>query len=156
MTNTIYTAGHGALDFGAFTSLIAAHQVDTIIDVRSEPYSRRAPDFSKRRLEQLAAAGGLGYRWLGGSLGGRPEGLRDGADELDWDAIVESESFTASLGIVERLAEGGRIVLLCGEPDPYRCHRSGILGSELTLRGNRVEHILADGTATPHHTRFDL
>ena len=77
----VHTIGHGADDFGAFERRCATNGITTIVDVRSEPYSRHATDFVKERLEQLCAESGLGYRWLGNHLGGRPTdpALRDGS-----------------------------------------------------------------------------
>ena len=69
----VWTIGHGDKDFDAVAAELSKHGVQTIVDVRSQPYSRHAPDFTKATLEEEAATAGFGYRWLGDKLGGRPQ-----------------------------------------------------------------------------------
>jgi hypothetical protein len=45
--DTIFTVGHGRERFEAIAALLDAVGVGTLIDVRSAPYSRNAPDFSR-------------------------------------------------------------------------------------------------------------
>jgi uncharacterized protein (DUF488 family) len=145
------TIGHGTAAFEDVRPLLEAHGVAIIADVRSEPWSRRAPDFVKNDLEQLAYAAGFGYRWLGGALGGRPTdpALLDEHGEPDPEAITASARFQGALLTLEGLAADGTVVLLCAEADPARCHRSTILTPALVARGHEVLHIHHDGTLAP-------
>jgi uncharacterized protein (DUF488 family) len=147
----IFTIGHGTAGFGDLRPILERHGVATIIDVRSEPWSSRAPDFRKQRLEGLCASVGFGYRWFGEGLGGRPRDTAlcrpDGTP--DYDRIAASAGFVGSLYLVEQLAAGGAVALLCAEADPTHCHRSTLLAPALAARGHEVVHLLHDGTAAP-------
>ncbi len=153
----IATIGHGSRSFGELTTALIEHGVGFIVDVRSVPYSRHAPDFTKDRLLHLCAEMNLGYRWLGDRLGGRPEDpklWRDGKPDLE--AIAAGEAFSAGITELEGLAAAGKLVLLCAEADPSGCHRTSLIAPELERRGYHVEHILTDGTAVPHQPPLRL
>ena len=158
MGHTIYTVGHGTVTFAELAELMADHRIDTIVDIRSQPHSSRAPDFTKRSLERLAPVAGLGYRWLGRALGGRPTdpALSKADGTVDWTVVRATDEFQAALGVVERLAADGRVVLLCAESDPAHCHRSGAVAEDLGDRGHDVVHLLWDGGQRPHHRRLDF
>ena len=132
----VWTVGHGDRDFDDLARTLAVHGVRTIVDVRSEPYSRFAPDFTKGELEVAAASAGFGYRWLGDRLGGRP--------------LPTASQLESGLGELAGLADAGEVVLLCAEADPANCHRNTHLAPALVARGYHVVHILGDGAATPY------
>ena len=67
----IYTVGHSTRTFDDFASLLAGHGVEVVADVRRYPMSRRHPHFAREALEASLGREGIGYRWLGESLGGR-------------------------------------------------------------------------------------
>ncbi len=148
----VFTIGHGAAPFGEIEALLGGHGVQTIVDVRSQPYSRHAPDFNRRPLGELAAAAGLGYRWMGDRLGGRPTdpALLDAGGSPSWERIRGSAVFAGGLVELAELARGGRVALLCAERDPADCHRAGLIAPALEEAGFAVMHILADGSAHRH------
>jgi uncharacterized protein (DUF488 family) len=152
MPGTIYTIGHGRAGFAEVAAVLERHGVPTIVDVRSQPFSRNAPEFSRRVLEELAAAAGLGYRWMGDVLGGRPEDpsllLPDG--EPDYEAIRRSPGFRAAILHLAALAAGAGVALLCAEERPEQCHRTLLIAPALEEMGLRVVHLLHDGTALAH------
>lgn len=154
----IYTIGHGG---GSFTDLerrLEPHRVGIIVDVRSQPWSSRAPDFTRDALEIHAAGAGLAYRWLGRSLGGRPSdpalSTADGDLADEEAAVASAPSFSAGLDEVEGLADIAPVVLLCAETDARRCHRATLIAPALIARGYHVHHIDADGVAEPHQDRL--
>lgn len=119
-----------------------------IIDVRSNPYSKHAPDFSRPLLDEESAAAGIGYRWFGDRLGGRPQhpSLHTTSGDTDWDALAASASFDGAANEVAELSRGATAVLLCAEGDPDHCHRSFLLGPAMEQRGFEVLHIVPDGS----------
>ena len=153
----IYTIGHGG---GSFTDLerrLGPHRVGIIVDVRSQPWSSRAPDFNRDALEIHAAGVGLAYRWLGRSLGGRPSERTPSAadgDLAEEQAMAASPSFSAGLDEVEGLADIAPVVLLCAETDARSCHRATLIAPALIARGYHVHHIDAHGVAEPHQDRL--
>ena len=71
----IYTIGYGARDMDAFIAALKKFDVAFLIDVRSKPYSRYKPDFSKHALEQHLQQAGIRYVFMGDTLGGMPDNL---------------------------------------------------------------------------------
>ena len=137
----IYTIGHSGHERVTFLSLLACQGVNMVIDVRSHPVSRYMPHFSKDALSTSLRLWGVSYVYLGRELGGRPEG----------SPIAAAVSFSRGVDLVmEYWRQAWRLVLLCGEEDPRRCHRAGRIAPELLSRGARVVHIRADGRLEPH------
>lgn len=120
---TIFTAGHGTRSFTDFIDLLLAVDFELLVDVRSRPRSRYSW-FNKSRFE---IALGDRYRWMP-MLGG-----------LD-DTITEKE-FQSAIGELVELAKVKRVVLMCSEKEPQRCHRHTKLEPEIRLRGFNVIHL---------------
>lgn len=150
---TMFTIGHGSDSFDEFLERITRHGVTTVVDVRSHPTSRHAPDFRKRVLERVAAAAGVGYRWLGSSLGGRPDDpslLTDG--DPDWGRMASTPAFTQGIAELIGLSRTSAVAIMCSELDPRGCHRSLLIAPELVSAGFTVLDILGDGNVAPHQT----
>jgi uncharacterized protein (DUF488 family) len=137
----VWTIGHGTGSFRDLEERIAPFGISVLLDVRSEPFSRHAPDFTRRRLEMLSEEAGIGYRWLGSTLGGKADTGPVGPERPGFDEAIEE--------LIE-LADTTRAVLLCAELEPGACHRSTVVGAALDDRGVEVLHILADGSIRPH------
>lgn len=149
----VWTVGHGSDSFFTFELRLEPYGIAAIADVRSQPVSRHAPDFGKSKLEEHAKDAGLGYRWLGRGLGGRPEdpALRTSDGSVDYAAIARDAQFQASLDELIGMAGATRTVILCAEYSPDDCHRSLLIAPGLEARGFEVIHILDDGSTRPHH-----
>ncbi|MGB9357489.1 MAG: DUF488 family protein [Acidimicrobiia bacterium] len=135
LTNTIWTIGHGERSFDDIERDLATHGISLIVDVRRDPDTPKTPDFSRRRLEERAAEAGIGYRWMGATLG--RQSLSEDSGAID-DLIA--------------LATVSPIVILGGKPDPDACHRSTVLAPALQARDVAVVHILADGSIRRHES----
>lgn len=72
-TVPIYTIGYGARSVDEMVSILQAHAIEFVVDVRTAPYSRYKPEFSKDALEAALKTHGLRYIYMGDSLGGRPD-----------------------------------------------------------------------------------
>jgi uncharacterized protein (DUF488 family) len=158
MPTTVFTIGHGAADFAAVAEVLADHGVATIVDVRSHPHSRHAPEFARPVLAGLAAASGFGYRWMGDALGGRPTdpGLLAADGTPEEAALRRSPRFKAALVDLTALAAGAPVVLLCAEEYPGHCHRARVIAPALEEMGLHVLHLLHDGTALPHQDSLGI
>ena len=108
-----------------------------IVDVRSEPDNPRSPDFNRRRLEDLTADAGIGYRWMGASL--RHDSETDMAGSID-DVIA--------------LASVSSTVILGREPVASRCRTLTVIVPVLRARGIDVVHLLPDGSTQRHETQL--
>jgi uncharacterized protein (DUF488 family) len=69
----VYTIGYGTREIDAVITLLRRYRINYLIDIRSKPYSRYKPDFSKDKLEEHLKQAGIRYVFMGDSLGGRPD-----------------------------------------------------------------------------------
>lgn len=66
----IYTIGHGNALIEQFVDLIRQQRIQVLVDIRSQPYSRYAPQFKRESLRILLEEAGVQYLYLGDLLGG--------------------------------------------------------------------------------------
>ncbi len=57
---TIYTIGHSTRELADFTATLQAHKIDTLIDIRAFPMSKRLPHFNRERLGLWLPEAGVG------------------------------------------------------------------------------------------------
>lgn len=151
LTTEVLTIGHSTHTWDRFVALLHGAGITAIADVRSSPYSRHAPQFSRDSLVANLRDVGIAYVFLGKELGGRPASRTLFCGGVaDYERMAATTEFAAGL---DRVIEGGnryRIALMCAERDPLDCHRCLLIGRRLRERGLEVGHILADGTIQPH------
>src|ERR687883_1306899 len=71
----VRTIGHGTRPLEELLTTLAEARVETLVDVRRFPGSRRNPQFGRERLEAALTEAGIGYRHaveLGGRRSGEP------------------------------------------------------------------------------------
>ena len=143
----MYTIGHSAHTAEHFAALLRGHAVEVLVDTRSSPYSKFAPQFDRESLRGVAAAARVRYLYLGDVVGGRPEeeGHYDERGRVRYGVVAAGEPFLQAVARLERGAERFRIALLCAEEDPARCHRRLLVGKVLIERGVTLRHIRGDG-----------
>jgi uncharacterized protein (DUF488 family) len=150
----IFTIGHSTHSIDEFVRLLSGFNITAIADVRSLPFSRRAPQFNRRVFEAHLKAAGLEYRFFGKTLGGRP---KDGKLYIRGTANYEAMAQTATFKEgVDRVIKGSgkhRLALMCAELDPIECHRCLLVGRALSERRYPVNHVLPDGTV---QTQLDV
>jgi uncharacterized protein (DUF488 family) len=144
---SVLTIGHSKHSLDRFLGLLRQHEVEVLVDARSQPVSRFSPQFSRKALERAVAAASIGYLFMGDALGGRPQPRACyGADgKVDYDR-VEAQDFY--LRGIEQLLEGiaqFRVCVLCAEEDPSHCHRRLLITRTLVRRGVAVSHIRGTG-----------
>ena len=139
---TIKTIGHSNHPIERFVDLLKNGGVELLVDVRSVPYSRRFPQFSREKLAKSLEAAGIAYAWEGETLGGKSGG--------SYTAAAARPEFKNTLGrLIERSADT-TVCLMCAEKEPLDCHRTVLVSRRLVERGAAIEHLLADGHARPH------
>lgn len=150
---TVFTTGYEGLDIDAFMSLLAEHGIDTIVDVRELPLSRK-PGFSKKALANVLNLSGREYVHMVEL--GCPKLVRDRyREDSNWKRYTEGfMKYLKTQGdaIVElsSLAEASNCALLCFEADSNFCHRSMVANAVKDYCGARVTHINAAAkTASP-------
>ena len=151
----VYTVGHSTLPLDDFLSLLRAHALAGIADVRSFPASRRHPHFAREALAAALAPAGFAYAWLPG-LGGRRRGGA-GSPHVAWRSPsfrayadhMETAEFAAELARLLELAATRATAILCAEAVPWRCHRQ-LVADALVARGIEVRHIGSAAPPAPH------
>ncbi|MGD0910498.1 MAG: DUF488 domain-containing protein [Terracidiphilus sp.] len=145
--STVYTIGHSAHAWEAFAALLKEHRIEVVVDIRSAPYSRFAPQFDHEVLEQKLAEAGVKHLFLGAELGGRPKDPEcyDKQGHALYGRMTANLEFQAGIERLERGIAGYRVALLCGEEDPAHCHRRLLVGRVLAERGHELLHIRAGG-----------
>jgi uncharacterized protein (DUF488 family) len=139
----IYTIGYGSREIAAFVAALQQYEIAFLLDVRSRPYSRYKPDFSKPALEQHLKAYQIRYVFMGDTLGGQPDEpacYRDG--KVDYDAVRDQPFFRDGLSrLQEAFQKQVRVAVMCSEGKPEQCHRSKLIGVALTAVAVPVCHI---------------
>jgi uncharacterized protein (DUF488 family) len=139
----IFTIGYGSRTLDDFVRVLQSYHIEFVLDVRSAPYSRFKPEFSKNVLETHLHEHAIRYIYLGDQLGGRPEDRDCYVDDKVVYARVREKAFYRD-GIARVQAahrKGLRIVLMCSEGKPEECHRSKLIGESLVELGIPVAHI---------------
>ena len=147
---TIHTIGHSTREIEPFVDLLKTHDIESLVDVRRWPASRRHPHFQRSALSNSLQEAGIAYIWRG-DLGGfrkpAPDspntGWRVGAFRAYADFMLTPE-FTAIMNQVETLAGEKRAAIMCAEAVPWSCHRQ-LLADAFLIRGWNVRHIMDNG-----------
>jgi uncharacterized protein (DUF488 family) len=139
----IYTIGYGARSVDEMASILQAHAIEYVIDVRTAPYSRYKPEFSKDALEAALKTHGLRYIYMGDSLGGRPDDPACYVDgRVDYARVQSRPFYQAGISRIQTaFSQQRHIVLMCSEGKPEECHRTKLIGATLTSLGVPVAHI---------------
>lgn len=147
----IYTVGHSTHPLDHFIALLKQAGVTAIADVRSVPFTRHTPHFSRPALKEALKASGIAYSFLGDVLGARPSDracYRDGV--AAYDLIAATAAFQGGLDRVMDGAKRFRIALMCAEKEPLDCHRTILVARALAKKGATIRHLLADGMIEEH------
>jgi uncharacterized protein (DUF488 family) len=151
----IWTVGHSTRTAEEFEQILLAHEIQTLVDVRTFPASRRHPQFNKSALAASLENIGIKYRHeprLGGRRAPRKDshntawqnaGFRGYADHM------ETEEFKQGLQELLELAKGSHTAVMCAEAVWWRCHRS-LISDHLKAAGHAVIHII-DTKKTEEH-----
>ena len=153
--SAIYTVGHSTHDAAEFGELLAAYQIECLVDVRQFPGSRRYPHFGSRPLAEFLGQIRIEYRHevdLGGRRRAAAESHNHYWHHKSFRAFADymaSDQFRSALGRLIALAAVRRTVIMCAEAVPWRCHR-WLVADALVARGVEVIHILDAKHSQPH------
>jgi uncharacterized protein (DUF488 family) len=151
----IFTIGHSTRSIETFIRLLKAHGIGRVIDVRTIPRSRHNPQFARALLSPALHRARIHYRHMPG-LGGLRKARRDSrntgwrnASFRGYADYMEGPVFAASLDRVIVFSKRERVVLMCAEAVPWRCHRA-LIADALLVRGLSVFEITSGVRARPH------
>lgn len=139
----IYTIGYGNRELEDFIAILRRYQIAYLVDVRSAPYSRYKPEYSKEPLARALQAQGVRYLFLGNALGGRPDDPACYVDgKVDYDKVKMLPTYQQGIKRIQSAyQQQQRIVLMCSEGKPEQCHRSKLIGASLDALDIPVSHI---------------
>ena len=147
----LYTIGHSSQSIEAFLTRLHTHRIEVVVDVRSQPHSRRYPHFSREALQKSLGEVHIRYLFLGRELGARrdePQCYVDG--QASYQEIAKLPNFLRGIERVLDTARRSRVALTCAEYDPLTCHRTILICRELRQREVSIRHILRDGSLEDH------
>src|SRR5205814_6323512 len=92
----VFTIGHGTRPAEELTDMLRTAGVDTLVDVRRFPGSRRNPQFNQAALAETLGAGGIAYRHAE-ELGGRRSN-EPGEERFPCIRVGAFRSYAARMG----------------------------------------------------------
>jgi len=144
---TLHTIGYGARSLDELVAALRVYRIEFLLDVRSSPYSKFKPEFTKEALEAALKARGIRYVFAGDTLGGQPRDpdcYTDG--KVDYEKVRQQSFFHTGLERLRMIHEQRlRAAVMCSEGRPEQCHRSKMIGEALAAAGIPVLHIDEDG-----------
>jgi uncharacterized protein (DUF488 family) len=149
----IYTIGHSNMKIEKFLGLLKRYGIETLVDIRSVPFSRFNPQFNRKALAAVLAESGIKYVFEGERLGGRirdvdcyydkklPDKKTNPADAVDFSALEKKAWFAEGIRDLIGIGAESRTAIMCSEEDPEKCHRKKLVGRKLEMMGARVAHV---------------
>lgn len=143
---TVFTIGYEGLDIDAFMALLAEHGIETVVDVRELPLSRK-PGFSKKALASVLNLSGIEYVHKVDL--GCPKPVRDRyREDGNWKRYTSGflqhlKTQQRAVAELAELASTSTCALLCFEADFNFCHRSMVADAVRDHGGTQVRHITA-------------
>jgi uncharacterized protein (DUF488 family) len=142
----LYTIGHSNHPIERFLRLLRDNGIELVADVRSRPYSRFVPHFSKEKLARFLADEGISHLFLGQELGGKPPRDHPARFASDYQARIRDPGFERGIERLVEAAAARRTALLCRERDPLDCHRLHLVCRYVRDVIGPIRHILPDGS----------
>lgn len=152
----LYTIGHSTRPPEDLIETLQAHTIQTLVDIRAFPMSRRLPQFNRDSLESSLHDAGIRYLWMG-ALGGYRKKIRDDSPHIalrndsfrNYADYMLTADFEKAVGELVALGESSRTAYMCAERVYFRCHRM-LVSDWLTGHGHEVLHIDGTGPVKPH------
>ncbi|PPC88022.1 MAG: hypothetical protein CTY39_01435 [Hyphomicrobium sp.] len=143
---SIYTIGYEGLDMDGFLTLLRNSNVETVVDIRELPLSRK-PGFSKKSLSDTLNLNGFEYLHVPEL--GCPKPIRDQYRmDASWTRYTtgflryldQQDEVIAELAA---MAATTTCALLCFEADYRFCHRSMVADALGSVSGMPIGHLRA-------------
>ncbi|RLF15314.1 MAG: DUF488 domain-containing protein [Thermoprotei archaeon] len=127
----VWTIGYGSRSKEKVLNMLKASGIELVVDIRRWPKSKQG-DFTRENMERWLKEAGIGYVWMGDTLGGYRRG--------GFERYMETQTFKKAIEELLRLARSKRVCLLCLEENPRGCHRR-FIARYLQRIGVEVSHI---------------
>jgi uncharacterized protein (DUF488 family) len=144
---TLYTIGHSTRTLDELIAALRSHQIQTLVDIRAFPMSRRLPQFNREALEKTLPAAGIDYVWMKALGGYRKKALEESPNIAlrndsfrNYADYMLSPEFEKAAAELVGLAENSRTAYMCAERMYFQCHRM-LVSDWLVAHGHEVLHI---------------
>ena len=154
----IWTIGHSTRSTEEFLALLHDHAIDSLVDVRSYPGSRRCPQFGRETMSVWLADDAITYQHAS-DLGGRRNRQHDvdpainaawrNASFRNYADYTLGNEYQAGIVQLATMAQTSRVAFMCSEALPWRCHRS-LIANTLVARDWAVHHLMSVGKVIEH------
>jgi uncharacterized protein (DUF488 family) len=141
------TIGHSIYEIEDFIKLLQNNNINTIVDVRSTPYSKFASQYNREALKEYLKQNAICYIYMGDTLGARYEDkdLLFDNGKVNFKKVQETKNFQDGILRLERgIEKGYNISLMCSEKEAFDCHRFGLISEFLSKISIHVNHIYSD------------
>ena len=158
---TLYTIGHSTRTIEELIEALRAQEIQTLVDIRAFPMSRRLPQFNREALEKSLPAAGIQYVWMK-ALGGYRKKILEESPHIalrnqsfrNYADYTLSPEFEQAIAELLGLAEKSRTAYMCAERMYFQCHRM-IVSDWLVAHGHEVKHIDGTGPVKAHALTAD-
>ena len=152
----LYTIGHSTRTLQDLIETLQAHSIETLVDIRAFPMSRRLPQFNRESLEESLPEAGIAYLWMK-TLGGYRKKTRDDSPHVamrndsfrNYADYMLTPEFEKAMADLIAMAEASRTAYMCAERVYFHCHRM-LVSDWLVAHGHEVMHIDGTGPLKPH------
>ena len=152
---TIWTIGHSTHSLDEFVAMLHSFMIETVVDIRSFPGSRKFPQFNKEALEVSLPQSNIQYIHIK-KLGGRRK-VNPESKNTTWRHVafrgyadyMETDSFAEGIKELIEIAQKQHTAYMCSEAVWWRCHRS-MVSDYLKANGWNVQHIMQIGKSSEH------
>lgn len=143
----IHTVGHSIYQIEDFIKLLQRNNINTVVDIRSTPYSKFASQYNRESLKQILKENSICYIFMGNLLGARYEDknllFNDG--KVNFKKVQETKNFQDGITRLKKgIEKGYKISLMCSEKEAFDCHRFGLVAEFLSQQSIKVNHIYPD------------
>lgn len=152
---TIYTIGHSTHEIAAFIDILKQFGIELVVDVRTIAKSRHNPQFNEEALKKSLHKHHIEYIHMNG-LGGLRHTKKDSINTAwrndsfrGFADYMQTAEFKDSLEQLIKISHAKKVVIMCAEAVPWRCHRS-LIGDALLVHNIHVIDIINARSTHPH------
>jgi uncharacterized protein (DUF488 family) len=153
---TLFTIGHSTRTLDELIATPHAHSIQTLVDIRSFPMSRRLPYFNRESLEKTLPEAGIRYVWMKELGGRRKKSLEDSPNVAlrndsfrNYADYMLTPEFELAIAELVKLGEHSPTTYMCAERVYFHCHRM-LVSDWLVAHGHEVLHIDDVKPPRPH------
>ena len=154
-TLRIFTIGHSTHTLKDFIALLKEYEITHLVDVRSIPRSRHAPQFNEKTLNSALKRAKIKYthlKELGGLRHTHVDSINTGWQNASFRGFadyMQMPEFEEGIDKLLKIAVKDQIAIMCAEAVPWRCHRS-LISDVLLIKGVHVDDIFSKTSTKPH------